>query len=777
MPRPLLRPLLKFFLHSCLGWAVLAAAPAAFGRSATAQDVGVLEATRNASGTPTTRNQLFDVRRADSEMRVDARLDEAAWASAEPIPLPIEITPGDNIAASVETRCRVTFDARNIYLGCAAHDPDPASIRATIADRDGIYGNHDRISFLIDPFNDSRRGFVFEVSALGVQGDLVYDERTSSFDQSWDGIWESAGRITDSGYVIEAAIPFRTLRFPNTSDVQTWRFWINRMRPRSEQVVMRTNTRLRDETCQLCQAHLLRGFAGMNPGVNVELVPTLTGRRSDSRAASFPDGPLASGATEIDPGLDARWSVTSNLTLNATVNPDFSQVEADAPQLDANNRFALRFAEKRPFFLEGADLFDTPIDVVFTRSIVDPSGGVKLTGKQGPHATGALIATDERNALLFPGPFGSRETALDERVTSALFRYRRDLGQSNMLGAIYTGRFGSGAYRNQVAGLDLFLRPAPALTVNAQALASHTQYPDSTAAAFDQPTGGFGGKAASGRVIYRTRQFRGELGSEIRTADFRADAGFVAQAGYRDKWINGSHTLWGDGGLLTRLESTAGVWHNDDMNGGLVSEGVWLNFYYEGPLQSTAWVNPMRSRETFAGEIHDILGVWTGMEIRPRSWLRLGFSGNTGDQIDVRNGGTGHVLRVSPSLDLQLGRRAEAGVSQSFQRFEKEGAHIFTARVGELRGVYHLDARTFVRGIVQYRRTERDPATNPGLVRPLDEALFGQFLFSYKVNPLTVIFLGMTDDRAGFEENGRERVGLTQRGRTLFFKLGYAWRP
>jgi hypothetical protein len=774
MPGPAVRPKVKFSLHSPL---VAAAILLCLTAPAAAQDVGARDPARAADAAPGGRNQLFAVRRANAEMRIDARLDEPDWATAETIPLPIEITPGDNIAASIETQCRVTFDDRNVYLGCIAHDPDPAGIRATVTDRDGIYGNHDRISFLLDPFNDSRRGFVFEVSAVGVQGDLVYDERTSSFDESWDGIWESAGRITDSGYVIEAAIPFRTLRFPNTRDVQTWRFWINRMRPRSEFVVMRTNTRHRDESCQLCQAHLLRGFAGMNPGVNVELVPTLTGRRSESRATDFPDGPLSSGGTELEPGLDARWSVTTNLALNATINPDFSQVEADAPQLDANNSFALRFPEKRPFFLEGADLFDTPIDAVFTRSIVDPSAGVKLTGKQGPHAAGALIAVDERNALLFPGPFGSAEASLDERVTSALLRYRRDLGEHNTVGVIYTGRFGTEAYRNQVAGLDLFLRPAASLTVNAQALVSQSRYGDSIATVFDQPHDAFAGQAASTRVTYRTRQWRSEVGTELRTADFRADAGFVPQTGYRDTWINGSHTLWGSGGLLTRLESTLGAWHTAQTGGGLVSEGAWVNFYYEGPLQSSAWLNPMRAREWFGGEAHEIFGVWTGLNVRPRSWLRLGFSGNTGDQIDFRNGGVGHVLRLSPSVDLQIGRNAEAGIRQSFQDFEKDGEQLFTATVGELRGVYHLNARTFVRAIVQHRRTERNPATNPGLVRPLDEALFGQFLFSYKVNPLTVIFLGMTDDRVGYLENGHERVDLTQRGRTLFFKLGYAWRP
>jgi hypothetical protein len=721
------------------------------------------------------RDVVFDVRPAAGEMRVDAHLDEPAWQAAERIPLPIEITPGDNIAAAVETDCRVTFDERNIYLGCVAHDPDPASIRAYVTNRDGIFGNHDRISFLLDPFDDRRRAFVFEVSAVGVQGDLIFDERTG-FDESWDAIWASAARITDSGYVIEAAIPFRSLRFPSTGDVQTWRFWINRMRPRSEFVVMRTNTRLRGESCQLCQAHRLRGFTGMDAGLDIELVPTLTARQSASRDATFPAGPLVRGSPDVEVGLDARWSLTSNLALNGTVNPDFSQVEADAVQLEANNAFALRFPEKRPFFLEGADLFGTPLEVVFTRSIADPSGGLKLTGKSGPHAIGALAAIDEVNALLIPGPQGSRSTVVDERVASTVLRYRRDVGANNTLGAIYTGRMSGGAYRNHVAGLDAFLRPARALTWSMQALTSVTRYDPAVAASQAQPEESFAGQAVYSNFQYSGRSWNGGVSGEIRTEGLRADAGFLPQTDARRFNAWGAYSLRGRKGAYTLLQANGGVWHGERMNGELLSEGVWLNLYYEGPSQSRAWLNPERRRQTYRGETHELLVLWLGFDLRPLPWLRIVVNGNTGDEIDFRNAGVGRVIRVSPSFDAQLGRHVELGSRHSLQRLEKNGAEVFTARVDELRGVLNLNARAFVRGTVQYRRTTRNAESNPGLERTLDESLFGQALFSYKVNPLTVAFVGLTDDRAGFDSvDGR--ASLTPRGRTLFVKLGYAWRP
>jgi hypothetical protein len=315
----------------------------------------------------------FLVDRAESTIRVDGALDEAAWTSAMRLSLPFETSPGDNTPARAETRCHVTYDDANLYLACEAFDPDPASIRAFVTDRDDV-DEHDRVGFTIDPFNDTRRAFEFGITALGVQSDGVFDQQQGWTDRSWDAIWTSAGRITDSGYIVEAAIPFRSLRFPSSAGIQTWGIFAWRQWPRSEAVEFRSMRLDRNNSCMLCQANLATGFQGISPGVNLELVPTITSSRTDSRD-EFPTDPLARGSLDAEPGLDLRWGITSDLTVNTTVNPDFSQVEADVAQLDVNNRFALFFPEKRPFFLEGADFFSTPLRAVFTRTIADPLVG------------------------------------------------------------------------------------------------------------------------------------------------------------------------------------------------------------------------------------------------------------------------------------------------------------------------------------------------------------------------------------------------------------------
>ncbi|MBI4519356.1 MAG: carbohydrate binding family 9 domain-containing protein, partial [Gemmatimonadetes bacterium] len=349
----------------------------------------------------------YEVSAANSEMRVDGLLNEAAWRAATPMPLEYEWTPGDNSPPPVESRCYVTYDEDNLYVGCRAADPEPTAIRAHLADRDATatLAFDDHFVFLLDPFNDQRRGFQFRVNARGVQADALFSTAEGIEDFSWDAIWDSAARITEGGYEVEVAIPFRSLRFPRTSEVQTWGFIAERSYPRSVRHRIQSAPRDLNNPCLLCQANKLTGFEGIAPSRNVELAPTLTSSRTDGRDP-FPVGRLTAGGLDTEAGLDARWGITPNLSLNAAVNPDFSQVEADVAQLDVNTRFALFFPEKRPFFLESADVFTTPINAVFTRTVADPLAGVKLTGKVAASAIGLFAARDRITNLIFPANQG-----------------------------------------------------------------------------------------------------------------------------------------------------------------------------------------------------------------------------------------------------------------------------------------------------------------------------------------------------------------------------------
>lgn len=723
--------------------------------------------------TPLPTAATFHVARATGEIDIDGVMDETAWEDAVRIPLEYESFPGDNVAPPVETACRITYDPSNLYFGCRAYDPDPPAIRAHLADRDDLTRTvqDDHIVILLDPFNDERRGFQFRVNALGVQMDAIFSSAAGSEDFSWDAIWASAGRITETGYVVEVAIPFRSLRFPRTQGPQTWGFFFERSYPRSNRHRMRSIPTDRNNTCLLCQANKLMGLEGITPGNNLEFHPTTTSSRTDRRA-DFPDGPMVAGDIEVEPGLDIRWGITPNLSLNTTVNPDFSQVEADVAQLEVNTRFARFFPEKRPFFLEGADFFVTPIKAVFTRTVADPTAGVKLSGKVGPNALGVFLAHDQVTNLLFPANQGSRSTRLEQSATTGVVRYRRDLGQASYLGFLYTGREGS-SYHNRVAGLDGFVQVSPANTLRFQYLGSETSYPDSVAQVFGESTDGVTGGGLRVQFRHSSRHWAGKVEYEDLSPDFRADAGFVRQVDVRAIEGEFKRIFWGSpGGWFTQWQISVSAERTMDHRGTLTEQGLWLGASYLGPGQTSADVVLVRGSERVGDIGHALQGIAFGVETRPAGSLQLRVDGWAGGAVDFANNRKAFSVELEPSAQVSIGRPITLNLSHIFERLSFEGGRIFTANLFQAQMSYHFDVRTFVRVIVQYEDVSRNPDAYTFPVESHDRNLFTQFLFSYKLNPQTVAFVGYSNNRVG-----TANISLRQTSRTFFVKLGYAWRP
>lgn len=717
---------------------------------------------------PSVGRTSYRVAFATSPIRVDGVLDEPAWASALVIPLDYEFDPGDNAPPPERTECLVTFDAGRLYVAFRAYDRDPEAIRAHLADRDTAFLD-DTVGFLVDPFNDERRAFQFRSNPLGVQMDALNNDLTGAEDWSWDAIWESRGHIGPDGYVVEMAVPFSSLRFPRSAQVQTWGFAAERDLPRSLRHRLRSSRTDRDRACRVCQLDKLTGFTGIAPGLNLEFDPTLTAGRSDARAG-FPDGPLERGGTDVDPGLSARWSVTPNLSLNGALNPDFSQVEADAAQLEVNTRFALFYPEKRPFFLEGADLFSTPIQAIFTRTISDPAWGLKLTGKEGAHALGLFVMRDEGTSLLFPANQGSRLGFLDQRAWSAAARYRRDVARGANVGALLTLRQGDG-YHNRVAGLDGLARLSSSTALRAQFLHSSTEYPDATAEGNGQPRGPFDGTALYLRATRDARVWNAAVTHQRRSRGFRADSGFVPQVDWRNTRAAVERVFWpARRTFYSRWSVGVSALHSEDTRGRTTERGLNLWTDYSGPAQTFLHLNPQFIRETFAGREFDLNGWNVQLEAQLSGALGLSFAGYAGQAIDFSNARPARELTLAPGFALKLGRGLNLALTHTSQRLEVDGRRLFRARLSELRMLYHLGLRSFVRAILQYTDVTRDPAVYLFPVGARERTLFSQLLFSYKLNPQTVLLLGYSDDRLGLRPGE-----LVQTGRTFFFKVGYAW--
>ncbi len=710
----------------------------------------------------------YRIGRAASEIAIDGRLDDPAWQQATVIPLKFETRPGENVAAKVETECLITYDEGAFYAAFRAHDPDPKAIVAHLSDRDTAFAD-DFVGLVLDTFNDQRRGFEFFVNPLGVQMDLFQDEVSGNEDETWDAIWESAGRITEVGYEVELRIPWSSLRFPPGGVEQIWGLDAIRYQPRDNRYRNSSHPLDRDNPCYLCQGDKIVGFEGITPGRNLELTPTVTASRTDVRD-DFPGGDFDAGDLDTEPGLTARWGITPNLSLNGAVNPDFSQVEADAAQLGVNEQFALFFPEKRPFFLEGADFFATRLQAVFTRNVADPRWGMKLTGKSGGHGLGLFAAQDTVTNLILPGNESSRTTSLDVDTTDAVLRYRRDLAGNSAVGVLFTSREGDG-YANTVGGFDGLYRPTESDSVRLQLLSSQTEYPGRLVTELGQPDGTFDDWA--GVVAYNHSDRNWNWYAEYTDVGkgFRADMGFMPKVDYKFYLGGLFHTWWGEEGNWFNSIEAGGDWDlTEDQAGNLLErelEGrVELNLPHQAFVELGGGVRDRASR----GEVFEENFIWTYSEIQATGDLYFELYAKTGDQIDFANNQLGKIVALEPFVRWTPGIHTRLQLSHDHQHLDVPGGRVFTADLTQLRLVYQFNLRTFLRAIFQYTDIERRPDLYVEDVDAKTERLFSQLLFSYKLNPQTVLFVGYSDNSFG-----DERIDLTRADQTFFFKVGYAW--
>ncbi len=722
----------------------------------------------------------FDVVKASVPIKIDGILDEAAWAEAPAIPAAFRMEPGDNIPAPVKTECLVTYDLRNLYVAFRCFDPEPKKIRAHLMDRDDtdtlILDDH--VSFMVDSFNDERRAFQFRVNPMSVQADANFSESEGYEDFSWDAIWDAKAKITDWGWAVEVAIPFSQLRFHESDGPKTWGFEAERSWPREARHRILSHVRSRNVNCILCQFNKLTGFAGITSGQNIEINPTVTAGRTDAMDMStFPDGSLERGPVQTENGVTAKWGVTPNVILNAAVNPDFSQVEADVAQLEINRRFALFYPEKRPFFLEGADFFLTPLQAVFTRTVADPLWGAKLTGKAGRTAMGFFAAQDTLTNLVFPSNQGTMQGSLDQDATGGVFRLRQDVGRNSTLGVLYTGRIGTDYY-NHVAGADGFFRLDDKNSIIFQYLHSETDYPQAVAEGFGQNADRFGGDAFTLQYQHFSRKWIVDAVYDDKSPDFRADYGFVPRVDTRSGQVMVMRQFWGKPkgwyNLIRLGLAGQAVW---DHEGTLTDRGVTLGAMYQGNLETLVNVHANFVRTFYEGQYFDTPYADLTFRIRPFSGSEFGLNAQAGKTVDFANARLADMFAVGPNFSLSLFRHMNLVPAYIYERLSLDGATIYTANLAQAKLVWNFNVRCFVRAIVQYQ----DLAQNPDMYAfPVDsktQGLFTQFLFSYKLNPRTVLFLGYSDNALGgvFDSwLGPGRVSMTRTDRTFFLKIGYA---
>jgi hypothetical protein len=703
---------------------------------------------------------------------LDGVLDDPVWSDALVVELDTETSPGENVRPAVETHAYLVEDGTRLLLAFDARDPEPESIRAYLRDRDSAF-NDDFVGIVMDTFGDQRRGYEFFANPLGVQMDLLQDDVNQNEDEAWDAIWESAGRIGEQGFVVEMAIPFSQLRFARTAGEREWGIDVLRFRPRAARTRISNNPLERGRNCYVCQFERMRGPAGGEAGKNLELVPSLTAARTDRRPNPAVD-PWAAGSTDSDVGLNVRWALTQDLTANLALNPDFSQVEADVAQLEVNSQFALFYPESRPFFLEGLDYFATPIQAVFTRTVADPDFGAKLAGQVADNTFGVFAAEDAVTNIVLPGPLGNSATSLDESNRALVGRYARNIGTGSILGALVTSRRGDD-YHNDVFGLDGRMRVGDAHTVRFQYLQSDTEYPDATAAAYVQPAGEFDGAGLGLRYTLSMRGWYMDLEHKGYDSAFRADAGFVPRVDINQQDIEMNH-IWhrtGVGQKWNQIRLGVNAIITDDEDGRLLDRKIEPVVSFNGPMQSYIQFGGGPAKLHWNGQVYTGSRLFTFSQFRPRGGVNVQVFMSNGEQVDLANSRLGNEFRVRPSVDWNINRHLLMRVQHTMSRLKDEtGEKIFRADLTDLRLTWQFNVRSFVRFTTQRQRVTRNVDLFVARGTQAESLNVGtQLLYSYKLNPQTVLY-------AGYSDNARDDdslADLTRTDRTLFAKVSYAW--
>ncbi len=387
----------------------------------------------------------------------------------------VQRNPHDGAKVTEETAAYLGYDQKNLYIVFVCSD-DAKKVRARMSRREDIYDD-DQVEVMLDTFHDRRRAYAFQTTPLGVQWDAIWNEATreevnGNFDTSFDTVWDSRGKVTGRGFVVEMAIPFKSLRFPAAKQ-QEWGIILYRGIYRKSEDAFWPQISYK-VAGRLGQAATLYGLEGISPGRSIELIPYGVMRGFRALDTRDPSNPFFQKATaQGQPGMDAKFVIHDHFVVDMTANPDFSQVESEDPQITVNQRFAVYFPEKRPFFLENEDFFRTPLDLFFTRNIADPSAGIRITGKGGPYSVG-LMATDDRSpGLLVP----DNNPLSGTRSYFTIARMSRDIFKQSSVGAIYTDwEYPATNDFNRIGGIDTRLKFNANWTLDGQAVVSSSNF-------------------------------------------------------------------------------------------------------------------------------------------------------------------------------------------------------------------------------------------------------------------------------------------------------------
>lgn len=740
---------------------------------------------------------IFSIPKTSAKIKIDGVIDEQVWQQAKVVQINNVTWPDENVESPVKTTAYVIEDGKTLYVAFKALDPNPSLIRANLTDRDKNWGD-DTVGIKLDTYNDHALAYQFFINPLGTQSDSIENELTKQESPAWDGIWDSAGKINDDGYTVEVAIPLRILNFDDQLDVQKWGMELLRFYPRDKRLRISNAYMSQDNNCWICQMPTVTGFKGAKQGNNLTLVPTFVSGYSETRDLDEEPREPWQGDSNTDVGLDIKWGISPDVTLNATINPDFSQVEADSGQLNVNNTFALFTPEKRSFFLANQDYFSTPVNLIYTRNINDPDYGAKVAGKIGQHSFAAFAANDKTASFVLPGNLGSSRLEVEEETVNSALRYRYAVNNKLAFGTSATIRE-TDSYHNYVTSFDSKYQPDENNTFNVQLMTSDTNFSQNLIDTYladedtDEQTERMkmvNGNDHALRVSYNhsNRDWFLRYNHFNVGENFRADLAFFNHTDHIKNVLGGGYIWRGDkNDWWSRMEVSGDTDMTTNQNGEVIERENEIHFNVNGPMQSFARLsfvertrvgkridNTSLAIEGNTDEFDEYM-YRSWVEVKPASNVWLGQALRAGKKLDFANNRLSDVVVWEPKFNWNLNSHMQTRLSYTRSYMSYQDNEVYTANLIDFRVNYQFSIRSFLRfSLVNYdihRNLDNYLADVRGDYNEEYKSLSSQLLFSYKVNPQTLFFIGYSD--GGYQDDDLSK--LTKNNRSVFMKLSYAW--
>jgi Domain of unknown function (DUF5916)/Carbohydrate family 9 binding domain-like len=700
--------------------------------------------------------------------------------------------PSDGAKPTQNTDVYLAYDQKNLYAVFVCWDTEPDKIRARMARREEILSD-DTVEIMIDTFHDARRGYAFSVNPLGIQWDALWTEGVTTsgqpadyggFDMTFDTVWKSEGHLTSRGYIVMMSIPFKSLRFPERRQ-QTWGIILNRSIPRTNENLFwpRISSRIQG---RFNQAATLNGLDNISPSRNMQFNPygafrSFTAIDQRDHAHPFFEG----REFKPDVGLDSKLILRDSFVLDATVNPDFSQVESDQPQITINQRFEVFFPEKRPFFLENSNYFTTPINLVFTRRIRHPEYGLRLTGKSGPWAIGVLASDDRAPGESVP----PSNPLAGDRAEFFIARVSRDMFNQSTVGAIFTDREFAGGY-NRVGGIDANIRLNENWRVQGSVVRSSTLNTDGSY------------QAGNGFKAIATRSGRN---FNLQTDVFGYSPGFVTQTGFVNRTdivqddVSASYFWRPEGKTFISWGPTiqqSNIW---DHSGARLENYFWPGVRFD--FTRSTWFNVHPFGYDYARlRPLDYSGLTRVTAYRNAFW---GIEGGTAwfKEVEINwffdSGGginftpsagrvpvSAHEDQVNITVSVHAGGHLRIDNSYLLEHLREHKTHLtaVTNHIVRTKWNYQFTKELSARVILQYNSVLSNPLVSS--VSPT-KGVNADFLITYLVHPGTAIYIGYNSDLQNLDRRLiptptgllTTRADFLNDSRQFFVKISYLFRP